>query len=102
LGRSYFVKVLDEHILIELGFEIGLQLGLDLSWQVFNADESQDLDVLVEELLIFEKIGVECHCLNEVQDVFRNVVEALLENSRVVYEFSSLPEKLLGVFTFFS
>lgn len=102
MGRSYFVKVLDEHILIELGFEIGLQLGLDLSWQVFNADESQDLDVLVEELLVFEKIGVECHCLNEVKDVFRNVVESLLENSRVVYEFSSLPEKLLGVFTFFS
>lgn len=102
MGRIYFVQVLDKHILIKLGLDIGLQLGLDLSWQVFNADESQNLDVLVEELLVFEKIGVECHCLNEVQDVFRNLVEALLENSRVVYELSCLPEKLLGVFTFFS
>lgn len=90
-----------EQFLVELGLEIRLEFRLDLSRQVFNADKGQDLDILVEELLVFEVIGVKCHCLNELHDVFRDGIKALLKNSRVIDQFSSYTEKLLSIFAVF-
>jgi len=101
LGRKYFVKVLYEQFFVELGLQIGLEFGLDLSREVFNPDQGQDLDILVEEFLVFEVIGVKRHCLDELHNVFRDGVKALLKNSRVIDQFSSYAEKLLGIFAFF-
>ena len=55
-----------------------MQFALNLLRQVFKPNNSQDLDVLVKELLVLKVIGVECHRFNEGHYVFWDMVETLI------------------------